>query len=204
MASNLKATDAILDSLSKDKDSYVRQNVAKNPSNSGKVLEYLSHDESDSVRFEVARNENTLSETLNYLAYDEHSVIRRNVAINKNTLPKTLELLSMEQYDFGIRYFVAHNENTPEEVREYLKNALPKNTWAQTPTIEMLHDYEDDDWLNQWIANGLRKWIIGYHILINIFKIFDYLYCNLSKMWYTLINWLIFVSVVMRVEKSCR
>ena len=114
-----------------------------------KVLDYLSKDEDDVVRFEVARNESTLSETLAYLSGDKHPVIRRNVAINKNTLPETPELLSEETHDFGIKYFVAHNPNTPEEVREHLIRILPQNAWAQTPSIEMLRNYydnEDDDW----------------------------------------------------------
>ena len=149
VATNPNSTDTILDSLSKDEVSHVRVGVAKNPAASGKVLDYLSKDEDDIVRFEVARNESTLSETLAYLSGDKHPVIRRNVAINKNTLPETLELLSEETYDFGIKYFVAHNPNTPEEVREHLIRILPQNAWAQTPSIEMLRNYydnEDDDW----------------------------------------------------------
>ena len=83
-----------------------------------------------------------------HLSGDKHPVIRRNVAINKNTLPETLVLLVQGEGDFGIKYFVAHNPNTPEEVRENLKEILPQNTWAQTPSIEMLRDYYDieDDW----------------------------------------------------------
>ena len=149
VATNLKSTEAILDSLSKDEDSYVRVGVAKNPSTSGKILNFLSRDKDDEVRFEVARNESTLSETLAHLASDKHPVIRRNVAINKNTLPETLALLGEERYDFGIKYFVAHNHNTPEEVRDNLKRNLPKGKWATTPSIEMLcnyYDNEEDDW----------------------------------------------------------
>lgn len=144
VATNLKSTDTILDSLSKDEDSYVRVEVAKNPVTSGKILNFLSRDEDDKVRFEVARNESTLSETLAHLADDEHPVIRRNVAINKNTLPETLALLGKERYDFGIKYFVAHNPNTPKKVRESLKRNLPKNTWPITPNIEMLCNYYDN------------------------------------------------------------
>ena len=144
VATNLKSNDIILDSLSKDEDSYVRVGVAKNPTTSGKILNFLSKDDDDKVRFEVARNKSTLSETLAYLADDKHPVIRRNVAINKNTLPETLALLGEERYDFGIKYFVAHNPNTPKKVRERLKRILPKNTWPITPDIEMLRDYSDD------------------------------------------------------------
>lgn len=85
------------------------------------------------------------SETLAYLAFDKHPVIRRNVAINKNTLPSTLELLGAERYDFGIQYFVAHNENTPKEARERLRSKLPKHAWPETPSIVMLHSYYEDD-----------------------------------------------------------
>ena len=146
---NPKATNTILDSLSKDEESYVRVGVAKNPATSGKILDFLSKDEDDEVRFEVARNESTLSETLAHLSDDKHPVIRRSVAINKNTLPETLALLGEELYDFGIKYFVAHNPNTPEKVRENLKRSLPRCTWAVTPDIKMLRNYydnEDDDW----------------------------------------------------------
>lgn len=123
--------------------------MAKNPAVSGKILDSLSKDKDDEVRFEVARNESTLSETLAYLSCDEHPVIRRNVAINKKTLPETLALLGEELYDFGIKYFVACNPNTPDEVRENLKKCLPRGTWAITPDVKMLRDYydnEDDDW----------------------------------------------------------
>lgn len=67
--------------------------------------------------------------------------------MNKNTCPKTLELLSIEPYDFCIRYFVAYNENTPEEIREYLKNTLTEGQWPVTPCVEHVLDncYEDDD-----------------------------------------------------------
>ena len=152
VATNLKSTDAILDRLSKDEDSGVRVCVAKNPSTSGKILNFLSRDKDDEVRFEVAENESTLSETLAYFASDEHPVIRMNVAINKNTLPETLALLGEERYDFGIQYFVAHNPNTPEEIRDNLKRNLPKGVWQAIPSIELLRDYydhnddEDDYW----------------------------------------------------------
>lgn len=135
--------------MSKDTVSYVRVGVAENPAASGKVLDYLSKDEDDVVRFEVARNESTLSETLAYLSGDKHPVIRRTVAINKNTLPETLELLSKEAYDFGIKYFVAHNPNTPEKIRKRLIRILPQKVWPETPSIAMLcnyYDNEDDDW----------------------------------------------------------
>lgn len=149
VATNLKSTDTILDRLSKDKETNVKVGVAKNPSASGEILNSLSRDKKDNVRFEVARNESTLPETLAYLANDKHPVIRRNVAINKNTLPETLALLGEEQYDFGIKYFVAENPKTPEEVRKNLKRSLPNGHHAIVPSIEMLCDYyddEDDDW----------------------------------------------------------
>lgn len=145
VATNLNATDTILDRLSKDKDAGVRARVAKNPVTSGEILDFLARDKVDDVRFEVARNENTGGETLAYLTFDKHPVIRRNVAINKNTLPSTLELLGAERYDFGIQYFVAHNENTPKEVRECLRSKLPKHAWPETPSIVMLHSYYEDD-----------------------------------------------------------
>ena len=129
--------------MSKDEYSYVRVEIAKNPATSGKILDFLSKDKDDDVRFEVARNENTLSETLAYLASDKHPVIRRAVAVNKNTLPETLALLGEEPYDFGIKYYVAHNPNTPKEVIEHLKRFLPKNTWPTALDIETLHNYYD-------------------------------------------------------------
>lgn len=99
------------------------------------------------VRAKVASNLKATDAILDSLSKDKDSYVRQNVAKNPSNSGKVLDYLSHDKSD-SVRFEVARNENTPEEVREYLRNALPKNTWAQTPTIEMLHDYydyEDDD-----------------------------------------------------------
>lgn len=195
VASNQKSTHKILDRLSKDKVSDVRFKVAENPSTPAEILDYLSHDKAEYVRFGVAQNKNTSSETLDYLSHDKHENVRSAVAINENTSSETLVALS-EDKSYKVRYFVSQNENTPKGIRKSIKRYFENSGRVGyiKPSLESFFRYEDpfDDfdyfWLNQWIANSLRKWIIGYHIF---FKISDYLYCNLSK----IINWLIFVSI---------
>ena len=131
----------------------VREAIAQSAFVENGVLEFLSKDEWSSVRRSVATNLNATDTILDSLSKDEDSCVRVSVAKNPTTSGKILDFLSkvllvQGEGDFGIKYFVAHNPNTPEEVRENLKEILPQNTWAQTPSIEMLRDYYDieDDW----------------------------------------------------------
>lgn len=66
----------ILTSLSRDKDSYVRECVADNKNTPKEVLERLSKDKNKDVRYNVADNPNTSIEVLNRLSKDKNWVVK--------------------------------------------------------------------------------------------------------------------------------
>ncbi len=84
----------VLDELSKNKNSDVRYQVAKNPNTTSETLDYLSKDKDQMVRRWVARNPNTTPETLDYLSKDEVWVIRDGAKSNPN-YPNILKRINM-------------------------------------------------------------------------------------------------------------
>ena len=65
---NKELTSSILETLSKDGSTRVRQSVASNPNSSPEILEALSKDKDESVRHSVASNPNTPITVINEYA----------------------------------------------------------------------------------------------------------------------------------------
>ena len=78
---------------------------------SAAVLDALSRDSSSDVREEVADNPRTLVTTLDALAKDTSAAVRMAVAENATTSQSNLEILSNDQVNY-VRWGVAHNEKT--------------------------------------------------------------------------------------------
>ena len=86
---------------------------------SAKLLDRLSRDSSSDIREEVADNPRTSASTLDSLAKDMIASVRMAAAGNAATSVENLELLSQDAVNY-VRWGVAHNENTPSSVLEIL------------------------------------------------------------------------------------
>lgn len=75
------------------------------------VLEALSHDSSSDVREEVADNPRTPVTTLDALSKDPTAAVRMAVAEHSATSQANLEMLSRDEVNY-VRWGVAHNEKT--------------------------------------------------------------------------------------------
>lgn len=82
---------------------------------STEVLDKLSRDASSDVREAVADNLRTPTSTLDALAKDPVAAVRMAVAENVNVPAENLERLAMDQVNY-VRWGVAHNEKTAAEV----------------------------------------------------------------------------------------
>ena len=80
-----EAPGVLLKALAKDKNSEVKQYVAKNPNTPVTSLEALAQDEKYDVRRSVAENPNTPVALLEALAKDENEYVWRGVFENPNT-----------------------------------------------------------------------------------------------------------------------
>jgi hypothetical protein len=86
---------------------------------SPKVLDRLSSDSSSDIREEVADNPRTSASTLDALAKDSIAAVRMATAGNATTSAQNLELLSQDTVNY-VRWGVAHNEKTPANALETL------------------------------------------------------------------------------------
>lgn len=101
---------------------------------SAAVLDALSHDASSDVREEVADNPRTAAATLDALSKDPAAAVRMAVAENSATSQANLEMLSSDQVNY-VRWGVAHNEKTLasvlgrliEDSDSYVKDEAKKN-----------------------------------------------------------------------------
>ena len=101
---------------------------------SAAVLDALSHDSSSDVREEVADNPRTGVATLDVLSKDLAAAVRMAVAENSATSQANLEMLSSDQVNY-VRWGVAHNEKTLasvlgrliEDSDSYVKDEAKKN-----------------------------------------------------------------------------
>jgi hypothetical protein len=124
LAQHANTLEATLGKLARDKNSAVRQSVAKHPNTPGQVLDWLAEDLGMSgVR-----------------VHEELGFIRRIIASNPKTLEKTLERLAedqMQTMNIGrdIRLAVAGNHNTPLSVLEKLSK--DKHNWI--PDVVAVH-----------------------------------------------------------------
>jgi len=107
---------SVLELLAKDKDEYVRGEVAANPNTPISVLELLAKDKDEYVQCGVAGNPNTPIPVLEQLANDMQKYVQwnivSNIAANPNTPISLLELLAKDGKK-DVRQSIAQNPNTP-------------------------------------------------------------------------------------------
>ena len=109
---------------------------------SAAVLDALSHDAKSDVREEVADNPRTLAATLDTLAKDPAAAVRMAVAEHPATSQANLEMLSTDEVNY-VRWGVAHNEKTLSSVLEalvkdpdaYVRDEAKKNPHAPKQTL---------------------------------------------------------------------
>jgi len=109
---------------------------------SGAVLDALSHDASSDVREEVADNPRTPATTLDTLSKDPAAAVRMAVAENSAVSEANLETLSRDEVNY-VRWGVAHNEKTLVSVLEglvkdpdsYVRDEAKKNPHAPKKTL---------------------------------------------------------------------
>ena len=80
LTENKRTSKKVLEVLSRDKDMWIRWDVADNPNTPVEILEALSKDKDRDFRCRVAINKNTPIEVLKELSKDKDWWIRRNVA----------------------------------------------------------------------------------------------------------------------------
>jgi hypothetical protein len=109
---------------------------------SAAVLDALSHDEKSDVKEEVADNPRTSATTLDTLSKDPAAAVRMAVAENSATSQANLEMLSTDEVNY-VRWGVAHNEKTLSSVLEvlvkdpdsYVRDEAKKNPHAPKQTL---------------------------------------------------------------------
>lgn len=105
---------AVLDALSQDAKSDVREEVADNPRTSATNLDTLSKDPAAAVRMAVAENAATSHANLEMLSTDEVNYVRWGVAHNERTLSSVLEVL-VKDPDSYVRDEAKKNPNAPKQ-----------------------------------------------------------------------------------------
>ena len=91
------ASPEILEKLSEDEDSRVRETVAENPKTPVDILRKLALDEDDDVRWGAIQNPNMTAEALKKLAEDEDWAVRETVAENPKTPVDILRKLALDE-----------------------------------------------------------------------------------------------------------
>lgn len=104
---------AVLDALSRDPSSDVREEVADNPRTSASTLDALSKDPAAAVRMAVAENATTSQSNLEILSNDEVNYVRWGVAHNEKTFASVLGRL-VEDPDSYVRDEAKKNPNAPK------------------------------------------------------------------------------------------
>ncbi|HEX8186602.1 MAG TPA: hypothetical protein VF747_17675 [Blastocatellia bacterium] len=112
IASVTKSTD-ILQLLSEDASSDVREAVADNPKTPSGVLIALAADTASSVRMAVAENVKTPGSSLEKLATDAINYVRWGVAHNESTPPAILKSLTKDP-DKHVSDEAKNNPQTPK------------------------------------------------------------------------------------------
>jgi|GEM_PF-1949168 len=105
---------AVLDALSRDTSSDVREEVADNPRTPATTLDSLSKDPTAAVRMAVAENAATSEANLETLSEDEVNYVRWGVAHNEKTLSSVLEVL-VEDPDSYVRDEAKKNPHAPRK-----------------------------------------------------------------------------------------
>lgn len=104
---------AVLDTLSRDTSSEVREEVADNPRTPATTLDTLSRDPAAAVRMAVAENAATPDANLETLSEDRVNYVRWGVAHNEKTLSSVLDIL-VEDPDSYVRDEAKKNPNAPK------------------------------------------------------------------------------------------
>ena len=123
----------ILDILAKDKDWYIRCNVAGNSNTPTEILTILAKDKNNSVISFVAKN--TPIEILTILSEEAYWIIRSGVAVNYNTPAKILNILAKDEHG-SVRYNVVFNPNVTIGILKELINDEQK--WVKDQAITRL------------------------------------------------------------------
>ena len=105
---------AVLDALSRDTSSDVREEVADNPRTPATTLDTLSKDPAAAVRMAVAENSATSEANLEALSTDEVNYVRWGVAHNEKTLSSVLEVL-IKDPDSYVRDEAKKNPHAPRQ-----------------------------------------------------------------------------------------
>ncbi|MDJ0746812.1 MAG: hypothetical protein QNJ32_26120 [Xenococcaceae cyanobacterium MO_167.B27] len=121
LAKNPSTPTEILELLTQNSHSEVRQNVARNPSTPTHILKSFANSSSALIRASVARNCNIPLEILELLANDFHALVRASVAQNPRISKDTLKLL-IHDSDNRVRSSVTKNPNTSLEILQLLAN----------------------------------------------------------------------------------
>lgn len=141
----------LMDVLSEDGDTSVRQAVSWNRAASAELLSKLARDPEDAVRIGVAQNENTSVETLELLSKDASVSVRRDVATNENTPQRILVTLIEDDTPYSTEStasFAATNPNTPPDaLRNYVNRVLAQESekdyiglWSEVSNPSMPQD----------------------------------------------------------------
>ncbi|MEK6407843.1 MAG: hypothetical protein AABN34_12845 [Acidobacteriota bacterium] len=112
IASATKSVE-VLDRLSRDSSSDVREEVADNPRTPASTLDTLSRDSVPAVRMAVAESANVSEENLERLASDPANYVRWGVAHNEKTRSSVLEML-VKDPDSYVGDEAKKNPNAPK------------------------------------------------------------------------------------------
>jgi hypothetical protein len=91
LATDLSTPSIILDELSQDDNSLIREAVAKHPNTSSSVLNILASDECPAVRIAVALNPKTPADILDIFSQDDILIVLWFVVNHNNTSKETLD-----------------------------------------------------------------------------------------------------------------
>lgn len=105
---------AVLDALSRDLSSDVKEEVADNPRTSAATLDTLCKDPAAAVRMAVAENSATSQANLETLSGDDVNYVRWGVAHNEKTLSGVLEML-LKDADSYVRDEAKKNPHAPRK-----------------------------------------------------------------------------------------
>jgi hypothetical protein len=148
----------ILEQLSKDKVSDVRQAVAANDYlfqlDAVSLLDNLANDPNKYVRQAVAGNKSTSVDLLKILANDKDPVVRRSVLVSKRITPDIIRQLADQPYDLYITQLIASNNNCPPDILDKFSSSLynwgirervAANPNAELKTLNKVVDEADEN-----------------------------------------------------------
>jgi len=118
---NPKCTEEMLERLSNDSDQRIKVAVLKNPKCTQEILEKLSNDSDPEVKVAVLKNPKCTQEILEKLSNDSDPKVKIVVLQNPKCTEEILEKLSNDS-DPGVKIAVLQNPKCTEEILEKLSN----------------------------------------------------------------------------------